>query len=171
MAKRRRRYSLAKRSSASIGQSKKAIAALERLKASTAKARAKAGQMVEHVMNTAVTAGTAFGLGFWGAKAGKMPTLGPVSADVGLAVGAHLLALLGVGGKMDTHLRALGNGALATFAVRQGNAVGSGAKTSGYVYDYPAAPELTGYDDDEDDDEDIEGMALDPADFAGVEIL
>jgi hypothetical protein len=159
----------------SIAKLRKAERKVEGLQKSTSRARAKAGELMETILNAGVTGGTAFGLGVWSAKnAGVMPAAGPISADVGLAVGAHVLGLLGVGGKMDTHFRALGNGALATWAVRQGAKVGAAPATRGYQYDIQGAPErLNPRDDDDYDDLDVEGMALEeePGAFAGYEIL
>jgi hypothetical protein len=109
--------------------------------------------------------------------------VGPVPADMGFAIGAHVVALLGVGGKMETHLRALGDGALAAFAVRSGVELGAkkaapagASPTSAAGQDWTSQGQDWGTygaddDDDDDDDNELEGMALDPSDFAGIEIL
>jgi hypothetical protein len=163
----------------SISKLRKAEKRVLSLQNASASARRKAGELMETVLNAGVTGGTAFGLGFWSSKnGGVMPALGPVPADVGVAVGAHVLGLLGVGGKMDTHFRALGNGALATWAVRQGAKVGATPTTKGYEYDVRGQLPASSSDDEyevyaEDEDLDVEGMALEqePGAFAGYEIL
>lgn len=167
---RRRKYRLARSGGAGIAKVRKAEKALIRLKASSVKARAKVGEFVQNILDAGLVGGTAFGMGYWTGKTGKMPALGPVPVDVSVAVGAHLLALLGVGGKMESSIRAIGNGALASFGMRQGQAMAKPGVTG--MYNIEGAPALNPYVDGEDYDEDVlEGMALDPGDFAGLEIL
>lgn len=169
MAKRKRRFRAPGISLAKLRKAEKRVVGLQR---ATANARAKAGELMESLLNAGATGITAFGLGWWSGKnKGVMPSIGDaVPADVLVAVGAHFLGLLGVG-KMDTHFRAVGNGALATFAVRQGAKIAEAKPAKpleGYQYDIQG--QLPEYDDD---DLDVEGMALEeePGAFAGYEIV
>lgn len=97
---------------------------IQRLRKSTAKAREKGAELVTEVLNTAETGGTAFALavahGRYGSDAMKVAGV-PVA--LGLGVGAHVMALLGVGGA-ESHFRAIGNGAIAQYATVEGLKIG-----------------------------------------------
>jgi hypothetical protein len=97
------------------------------LQASTKRARENAGQVVNHVVRTGEVAGTAFGLGVVQGRTGGMAFFG-VPLELGLGVGAHAFALLGVGRGAETHLAAVGDGALAAYFGTMGRGVGKTMK-------------------------------------------
>jgi len=93
---------------------------ISRLQASTKRVREKAGETVEHAVRLGECALTGFGIGY--AK-GKFPTfnegIGGVPGDLLLAITAHALAFMGIGGA-ESHLRAVGDASIATFAQSKG---------------------------------------------------
>jgi hypothetical protein len=90
---------------------------LVRMQATTRRAREKAGEVAENIVGSATTVGSAFAIGAAQGYLGeeKMRVFNvPVPLIVGL--GAHLAAIVGTGGQGETHLRNIGNGALAAYA-------------------------------------------------------
>jgi hypothetical protein len=114
----------------------KANQALERAQSATKRAREKAGEMTETAIGVVTTAGTAFGFGYLEGRVTDkkqfelVPGL-PLPLAVGAA--AHVFALLGVGRGMETHLKNIGNGALAAHLNGLGRQVGAKAKATAGV--------------------------------------
>lgn len=106
------------------------------LSSERARARIKQAteETVEAVVDSTVTLGTTFlfaGLqgAYWDNKDknGK-PTygvkIGPVPLDLGAGAVMHLLAVLGMGGKMNRQLRNAGNGAMASYVASWARGIG-----------------------------------------------
>lgn len=94
---------------------------LQRMQATTRRAREKAGEVAENVVGTATTVGSAFAIGaaqgYLGEEKMKVFNV-PVPLLVGL--GSHLFAIMGTGGQGETHLRNIGNGSLSAYAAFAG---------------------------------------------------
>ena len=93
---------------------------IERFKASTKRAREKAGEMTESVLTIAETAGTAFAVGYFAGQidmsdeaSKKKFELFGVPYPLLVGIGAHAFALMGVGRGMESHLKNIGTGALS----------------------------------------------------------
>lgn len=84
-------------------------------KKASARARAKAGELMETALDTGLTGGTAMALGVWSkSQPGSFKDLMfGVPAPLAIGLGAHAAALFGVGRGMDKHVRSIGNGAIA----------------------------------------------------------
>jgi hypothetical protein len=111
-----------------------------RIQAASARVREKAGETVETIVRTAEVSGAAFlfGLGnmyFAAEKDGKLlpPSMMGVPIDLLGGALAHVGAFMGVGGKAEDHLRALGDGALAVYFASLGRGVGYKAKKDGWA--------------------------------------
>jgi hypothetical protein len=108
-----------------------------KLQHNTAKAREKAGQMMEVALTTAESSGTAFALGLWAGSVEKDKHFEVAGVPVPLLVGlgAHGFALFGVGRGMDAHFHAVGNGALSAhlFGVGMRVAAERKAKNAGVI--------------------------------------
>jgi hypothetical protein len=88
----------------------------------------KVDRVLETVVTAAETTGTAFGLAVYEGKYGPLDVQGvPISLLAG--AGAHLFALL-TDGNMGSHAQAIGNGALAYYAVREGISLGTSMRDS-----------------------------------------
>lgn len=85
--------------------------------------RAKAEGAVQSVVRTAEVGAAAFAMGALNGRYGGVEVAG-VPADLGGALALHALGFLGVAGKSSTHLHALGDGLLASYAVTLGKGVG-----------------------------------------------
>jgi len=89
---------------------------------------------IENVVATAEVVGMAWAISYWNGKSG--PQAGQpyqlMGYDADLVVGAALvgLGLFELAGKYDEHLYALGAGALASWATRQGWTAGGNAKNA-----------------------------------------
>lgn len=108
-------------------------AKVARLKASSKRAREKAGETMATAIKTSVTGGTAFAFGYAQEKYksvddkdGGVKTLNIMGVPVELAVAgiAHASALMGVGSGMESYIKAAGDGALAAYAVSLGQGFG-----------------------------------------------
>src|SRR3990167_4387209 len=89
---------------------------LQAARKSTARARAKAGELMEQALETGLTSGSAYALGIWEgtqAPGSKAFEFFGVPAPLAIGIGAHAAALFGVGRGMEQHFRSVGNGALA----------------------------------------------------------
>ena len=89
---------------------------LEAARKSTARARAKAGELMENALDTGLTVGSAYMIGIWEGSTppgGKAFEFFGVPAPLALGIGAHAAAFFGVGRGMEGHFRSVGNGALA----------------------------------------------------------
>lgn len=107
---------------------------IQTLQASNKRAREKVGETMENVLHAAESTGTAYALGYLRGKAdnpNKFELVSGVPTDLSVAAGAHLMALMGVGKGMESHLAAIGNGALASYAVVQGMRHGRKAQGGG----------------------------------------
>lgn len=104
------------------------------------KLRVKAAETVQTVIRTGEVGGTAFAFGALTGRQGAVPSIAGVPADLGVAVAMHGMALLGVGGQ-ESHFKAIGDGALASYLYGVGAGVGSDMRaraggapiTSGYL--------------------------------------
>ena len=122
-----------------LGKVKKLQDRLASAQRSTRVARAKAGEIVTNVVRTGTIGVTAFGLGYYTGTRGPLEIMG-VPLELGIVGLTHGAALLGVGGKAETHLRAVGDGALAVYAGNWGRVMGresaaqksAGPRTRGY---------------------------------------
>lgn len=94
---------------------KKRVVSLQK---STQKARAKAGEIMENAIASAEIGGTAFALGILEGRTppGNKEAFEVMGVPIPLVttLAAHAFALFGVGRGMESHFRAIGNGALAT---------------------------------------------------------
>lgn len=117
----------------SIKQAQKKIASLQR---STARARAKAGEVAQHTLEMLEITGSAFGFGLLKGYRGETTIFG-VPADLVAGVGLHAFALFGVGGNMENHFRAVGNGALAAYAHTAGAGIGNRQANRSVQGEYP----------------------------------
>ena len=86
-------------------------------------ALAKADKVVDKAVEAAVVGATAFALGVAEGKTGGIELFG-VPGPLAAAVAAHGAGFLGVGGQLNEHLHAIGNGALAYYAGHIGRGVG-----------------------------------------------
>lgn len=87
---------------------------LSRAHAATKRAREKAGEVMETVLDAGITGGTGYVLGVWEgriAKKEQYELLG-VPAPLAIALAGHAAALFGVGRGMEKHFRSVGNGGL-----------------------------------------------------------
>ncbi len=149
----------------------KARDAVQRMKASSARARKKAGETMETVVRTAEVSGTAFGLGILQARSGDPEGIkvAGVNLNLGIGLGAHLFGLLGVGRGMESHLKAVGDGALGVYAFTAGLGVGGdmisgeGGRTEIMGALGPGGQGWDGIDDLEDDY--VSGEGLDEAEL------
>ncbi len=114
----------------------------------TRRVREKAGETIEGLMNAGVCAGTGFALG---ALAGTLKdpaqwVVAGVPIPLWIAAGSHVAAFAGIGRGMDTHLRAVGNGALAVHAFGMGRKLIESRKTesSGEKISGEESPPLLG---------------------------
>lgn len=111
----------------------------DRAQGALARMKAKSEQATAMVIEKALTAGTAGGLGFWQGYKGEMPELLGVGADLWIGGAASALALfaddLGIDEQYAGYLDAIGTGALAYWAANQGNMYGvkkAETSTTGY---------------------------------------
>lgn len=90
---------------------------------STARAREKAGELMETALETGLTGGMALALGVWSRSSpSSFKDLGfGVPAPLAIGIAAHAASMFGVGRGMEQHVRSLGNGAIAAhlFSVGQ----------------------------------------------------
>jgi hypothetical protein len=114
---------------------------VERFKMATKNARAKAGEVTEALLTLGETAGTAFAFGYYegAVTSPKQFEFFGVPAPLLAGLGAHAFALLGVGRGMDEHLRAIGNGALASHLNGIGRQMGKAHPIKTGEDDSPAA--------------------------------
>lgn len=103
---------------------------IESLQRSTARARKKAGEMMEDALTAAETSGAAFALGFWEGSITdpKQFEFFGVPAPLAIGLGAHAAAAFGVGRGMESHFKAIGNGALAAHLNGVGRVLGTRKK-------------------------------------------
>jgi len=94
------------------------------LKNRAQKALDKSHETVEHLVRTAEVSASAFALGMIQGKYGKQSVIMGVPIDLGAGLGAHLAAIMGIGGHMAPHLHAFGDGALACYLSTLGMATG-----------------------------------------------
>lgn len=103
---------------------------LQAARKSTARAREKAGELMESALETGLASGAALALGVMSKKApGAFKDMAfGVPAPLAIGIGAHAAALMGVGRGMEKHFRSVGNGAIAAhmFNVGQDMATGGG---------------------------------------------
>lgn len=99
-----------------MASEKRLLQKLEAARKSTARAREKAGEVMETAVTTAVSGGAAFALGVWEGRTSdpKQFEFFGVPAPLAIGIAAHGAALFGVGRGMERHFRALGDGALAS---------------------------------------------------------
>lgn len=104
---------------------------------STARAREKAGELMETALETGITGGTAMALGVWSKKSpGSFKDMGfGVPAPLAIAIGAHAAALFGVGRGMEKHIKSVGNGAIAAHLFNVGQ---------DFVSESAARPQVSG---------------------------
>ena len=100
---------------------------IERYKASTARAREKAGEAMETALDAGLVSGAAFAFGIWEGKVNDPEHFELVGVPVPLIAGiaGHAFALLGVGKGMEQHFRSVANGALASHLNGVGRRVGA----------------------------------------------
>jgi hypothetical protein len=100
---------------------------IERFKASTARAREKAGEVTHTILEIAETGGTCFAFGYYEGMITDPKKFELFSVPVPLLTGvaAHAFALLGVGRGMEDHLKAIGTGALAAHLNGIGRVMGA----------------------------------------------
>lgn len=100
----------------------------------------KADAVVDRVVKTTVTGGTAFGFGVAQGRWGGIEVLG-VPADLGFGVLAHVAGFAGIGGKATDYMHAAGDGALACYLATLGRGVGRdwSVKATGSAPQLPAA--------------------------------
>lgn len=128
MAKKRRR-SIAKRRLSQVRQVGGAEITrlrtrLTSLKATSTRARQKAGEQVENIVGVALTGASSYGFGFGRGAYGPIEFFG-VPLELGVAVLGHAAAFLGLGGDMaEKSMRHIGTGALATWAAIEGQRMG-----------------------------------------------
>lgn len=110
-------------------------------KKSSLRMRRKARAGVETVLRTGEVCATSFVFGAIKGRTGKNPEIAGVPLDLGAGILGHVLAMFGIGGGMDTHLRGFADGALSSFSHTQGAAIGANmaAKVSGFP-----TPEISG---------------------------
>lgn len=99
----------------------------ERAIAHAQRLRKHGEHVMEKVLRTAETSGTAFGLGLLNGYHGPI-TVAKVPLELLLAAGFELGGYLGLAGKHSDHLNSIGDGALSTFAVIKGVQIGSEMK-------------------------------------------
>ena len=104
---------------------------ISRLQASTRRVREKAGETVEHAVRVGECAATGFAIGYAKAKFPNFQTglVAGLPGDLLVAVVAHTLAFMGIGGA-ESHLRAVGDAAIATFAQTKGASMAKGGAAS-----------------------------------------
>lgn len=123
-------------------------------KKSTLRMRQKARAGVETVLRTGEVCATSFVFGAVKGRTGKNPEIAGVPVDLAAGIFGHALAMFGIGGGMDTHLRGFADGALSSFAHTQGAAIGANMASKAGVSGYPTPeisggvyPEIAGYED------------------------
>lgn len=116
--------------------------ALVTAKKSSARAREKAGELMEQALDAALTGGSAWALGLWEGRAQnrKDYELFGVPAPLVVAAGAYAGMLFGVGRGMEQHVRSIGNGALAAHLNGLGRTMGQRWASSGSLTASSAPP-------------------------------
>jgi hypothetical protein len=86
-----------------------------RLQHGTARAREKAGEVMETVINAGETVGASFAFGLWEGRTNdpKQFEIAGVPVPLALGIASHAFAMFGVGRGMEAHFRNIGNGALS----------------------------------------------------------
>lgn len=88
--------------------------------------REKTTQTVEGLVQTGVSAATAFGVSFISAKMGGAEgvTLGPVPLELALGLTSLGISMTGLGGEAGKYLTSMAKGSLDAFAANQGRNAG-----------------------------------------------
>ena len=95
------------------------------LQAATRRAREKAGEITERLVSSGETGAAALGFGYLSGRAGEKPfEVAGVPIDLGSGIVALLLATMGIGRGMESHLTALGNGAIGCYLTKLGYKAG-----------------------------------------------
>jgi hypothetical protein len=106
---------------------------MARLHGATSKMRAKAGETMETMVRSGEIAATSFALGVvhtrFADAGNRPPMVFGVPVELLGGVAAHAFALMGVGRGMESHMRAVGDGALAVYFSTVGRGVGKQMKS------------------------------------------
>lgn len=102
-------------------------AKLSNARARAAKAREETTAAVAQALQAVEVSGTAFGLAYargrFGDEEGELAVMGmPVGLLAG--IGGHAVAFLGIAGEYSEHIHNISDGALAEYAVQQGQSIG-----------------------------------------------
>jgi len=116
-----------------MGELAKLRAKAARLQNATKRVREKAGEVVNNVVRTGEVSASAFAFGYAQQRFGreKMEVGGLHLALLG-GTAAHVLSFMGISDGAEPHLRAIGDGALATYFFTLGRDVAVKTKTAGY---------------------------------------
>jgi len=108
-----------------------AAAQLQRAKATIANMREQGEETVGMALQTVEVGGTAFGFAYANQRygSGEIKILG-LPADLAVGIGLHVVGLFGGVGKYGDHAHNIADGALASYAARQGAVFGAKAKQS-----------------------------------------
>lgn len=123
-----------------IGSVKQANEKIARLHKSTARAREKAGELMENVLLTTETVGTGFLFGFLEGRVenpDQFEIVKGVPYPLAVGVTAKLFSVLGVGRGMETHMNAVANGALTSHFNGVGRQMGKRVRTGEIENAYP----------------------------------
>ena len=111
---------------------------LARAQARTRNARQKAGETVAAIVRTGEIGASAFAFSALKTKFGaEKMKIGGLPIELGVTLGTHALALMGIGNNMESHLIAIGDGAFACWAVDKGKESGARWGISGYGGELP----------------------------------
>lgn len=114
----------------------------ERLKKTTEAVKHKMEKGLRQVVRTTELNAVAFGSSVLKGKMGEIVVMG-VPLELGLGLGGHLLGFFGIGGSMNQHLHNIADGALVSWTVGRGIAIGHSmrSKTDQERIDKAAAEE------------------------------
>lgn len=132
---------------------KKMQRSLESAKRNSQRMRAKAREGVETVLRTGEVCGTSLLFGVVKGRTGDTPSVAGVPLDLGLGLAGHGMAIMGIGGGMEGHLRGFADGCLASFSHTQGVAIGANmAARAGTAPATSGEEGVSGYLDATDDE-------------------
>lgn len=128
--------------------------------------RMKAREGLETVLRSGEVCGAAFAFGVVKGRTGDTPSIAGVPLDLALGITGHGLAILGLGGGMDAHMRSLADGALSSYVHTMGVDIGAKmAAKSGAL----APGQMSGYLD-EGEQEVAGGYGLSEAELAAYNL-
>ena len=102
----------------------------EKLKKRASGAIERSHEVVETLTRSAVVGSSAFAFGMIQGKTGGVEVVG-VPHALGIGLGGHLAAMMGVGGNLSGQLHNLADGALAAYLTAMGRGVGLRWKATG----------------------------------------